>query len=256
MPGALNLDKRPPLLNNTCMNAVDFDIESLARHLQLSPDQVLRMVERGKLPGRRIGGQWRFAAADIHHWWEEHIGGLSDAGQLAAVEVTLETHPAEIDDPKPFLRDLLSIDAIAVPLPARTRGSVIAEMIALGVRSGHVWDPERLAEAVRSRESLHPTALDNGVALLHPRRPLSTVVAEPFLALGRTAQGVPFGHPRGVLTDLFFLIGATDDRSHLRILARLSRVLAAETLLDRLRTAESPRETWEILVECEAEFPA
>ena len=39
----------------------DFGIESLAAYLHVDPAQVLRLAERGKLPGRKVAGQWRFA---------------------------------------------------------------------------------------------------------------------------------------------------------------------------------------------------
>jgi len=39
-----------------------------------TPDQVKKMAERNKLPGRRIGGQWRFSQPEIHQWFEERIG--------------------------------------------------------------------------------------------------------------------------------------------------------------------------------------
>ena len=95
-----------------------------------------------------------------------------------------------------------------------------------------------MAEAVRSREQLHSTALDNGVALMHPRRPLTSILAEPVIALGISPQGIPFGG-RGQLTDIFFLICSTDDRGHLRTLARLSRLIGSDELLDALRQAPS-----------------
>ena len=38
----------------------DFDIDELAKYLHLTPPQVSRMADRGKLPGRKVGGQWRF----------------------------------------------------------------------------------------------------------------------------------------------------------------------------------------------------
>jgi len=235
------------------MNAGDFDIESLARHLHLAPEQVLRMAERGKLPGRRIAGHWRFSAADIHHWWEDRMG-LSSNEDLLLVEAAFDRHATPPDDYDVSLARLLSVDSVAIPLPARTRGSVIKEMVALAVRTGLVWDPERLEEALRARETLHPTALDNGVALLHPRRALASVLGEPFLALGRTSQGLPFGHPRGQMTDIFFLIGSTDDRTHLRILARLSRLLADATFLELLRGDDSVRAIWDALIQREQEL--
>jgi len=237
------------------MNAGDFDIESLARHLHISPELVVKMAERGKLPGRRIAGQWRFAYADIHHWWEERIG-VSSNEDLLLVEEAFERHDAPDEDFPVSLEKLLSVDSMAFPLPARTRGSVIKEMVALAVRTGVVWDPERLEEAIRTREILHPTALDNGVALLHPRRPLPNILAEPFLALGRTSQGLPFGHPRGLLTDVFFLIGSTDDHTHLRILARLSRLLSDATFLGLLRSDADARSILQALVQREQEVYA
>jgi len=218
------------------MTNQDFDIDSLAAYLHLPPAKVARMADRGKLPGRKIGGQWRFAEAEIHHWLEERIG-LSDDDELAQVETVLERRPGGPVETVSIAR-LLPREAIAVPLEARTRGSVIDEMTELAARTGRLWDPAKMAQAVRERENLHPTALDNGVALLHPRRPMRSILAEPFIALGRTYQGVPFGGLSGGLTDVFFLICSMDDQGHLRTLARLSRLLNDATFLDGLRCTE------------------
>jgi PTS system nitrogen regulatory IIA component len=234
------------------MASGDFDVDSLAAYLHLSPQQVARMADRGKLPGRKISGQWRFAEAEIHHWLEDRIG-LSDEEELVQVESVLDRRRGEQAEVV-SLAKMLPLDAIAVPLHAKTRGSVIGEMCQLAARTGLLWDPERMAEAVRERESLHPTALDIGVALLHPRRPMPNILAEPFLALGRTYQGVPFGGVRGGLTDLFFLILSTDDRGHLRTLARLSRLLGDSTTLEGLRCCESPVSTRDWIALREAEL--
>ena len=234
------------------MASRDFDVDSLAAYLHLSPQQVARMADRGKLPGRKISGQWRFAEAEVHHWLEDRIG-LSDEGELVQMENVLDRRRGEQAEVV-SLAKMLPLDAIAVPLQARTRGSVIGEMAQLAARTGLLWDPERMAEAVRERESLHPTALDIGVALLHPRRPMPNILAEPFLTLGRTYQGVPFGGVRGGLTDLFFLILSTDDRGHLRTLARLSRLLGDSTTLDGLRCCENPASTRDWIALREAEL--
>jgi PTS system nitrogen regulatory IIA component len=109
-------------------------------------------------------------------------------------------------------------------------------MVQLVGRTGLLWDEVKMREAVRDREHLHPTALDNGVALLHPRRPLASVLAEPVLAIGSTQRGIAFGGPRGELTDIFFLICSVDDTGHLQMLAKLSRMLADPEFLLGLRT--------------------
>lgn len=40
----------------------------LAAWLQVDEAVVLDMAERGKIPGRQIGDEWRFARASILHW--------------------------------------------------------------------------------------------------------------------------------------------------------------------------------------------
>jgi nitrogen PTS system EIIA component len=219
----------------------DFDLDSLARYLHVSPAQVQKMAERGTLPGRKVAGQWKFPRGEVHHWLEERIGA-ADAADLQHVQGLLD-RDAESQEPAVVqISDLLLPEAIAIPLVARTKNSVITAMVDLAASTGQLWDAAEMAEAVRARESLHPTALDNGVALLHPRRPLPQILGQPFLALGRTQQGIPFGSERGQLTDVFFLICSVDDSQHLRTLARLSRLISAVGFLDELRGAPGPRE--------------
>ena len=230
----------------------DFDLNSLAAYLHLDPAQVARLVERGKLPGRRVAGDWRFSRAEIHHWLEDRIG-LSDEEELQRVEGALQ---AAGNDPLDELSlvDMLPAEAIQIPRAARTRNSVIDSMVEVAARTGWLWDPVKLADAVRSREEMHPTALDNGVALLHPRRPLANMLEQAFLAFGRSEAGIPFGGSRGTLTDLYFLICSTDDRGHLHTLARLSRLLSSPEFISDLRAAPDAASVRELFARAEKEL--
>jgi PTS system nitrogen regulatory IIA component len=225
----------------------DFDLAALAAYLHMMPAQVSRLVERGQLPGRRVAGAWRFSRPEISQWLEQRIG-LSDDDELAAMETNLERADApgagEVN-----LEELLSLDAVAVPLAARTRGSVIAAMCQLAAGTGLLWDAGKMAEAVAAREAMAPTALDIGVALLHPRRPQSSILAQATLALGITSQGIAFGGGGGGLTDVFFLIAATSDHEHLRILARLSRIVNDAQWLSQLRAAPDAITAWRLVVD-------
>jgi PTS system nitrogen regulatory IIA component len=233
----------------------DFDTDSLARYLHVTPAQVQKLAERGNVPGRKIAGQWRFSRGEIHHWLEERIGA-GDASDLQHVEGLLDKAAGVHEGAAMALSELLVPEAIAVPLAARTRSSVVTAMVELAAKSGLLWDPAEMAEAVQAREKLHPTALDNGAALLHPRRPLAHLLAQPLLAFGRTAGGIPFGSESGQLTDLFFLICSIDDSQHLRTLARLSRLIAVPDFLVALREAESSAEVLSIVQKFEAALRA
>lgn len=216
------------------MSQEDFDVDSLAAYLHLDPQKVMRLADRGKIPARKVGGSWVFSAPEVHLWLEERIG-LSDDQELAEVEGVLRGR--HLSEESPSLTQMLPVEAIAIPLVARTRNSVINAMCDQAAQTGLLWDAEKLAEAVRTREEMHPTALENGVALLHPRRPMPGILGEAFLALGCTDSGIPFGSSRGVLTDIFFLILSTDDRIHLHTLARLSRMVTDPDFLRELRSA-------------------
>ncbi len=222
----------------------DFDISSLAAYLHLMPAQVVKLADRGKLPGRRVGGQWRFSRPEIHQWLEQRIG-LSDKEELVQMESTLERVDMVGND-NFSLAALIPLEGIDVALAAKTRGSVISAMAELAAATGMLWDPNNMAEAVAAREAMHPTALDIGVALLHPRRPQPSNLSEAIVALGITGNGIPFGG-RG-LTDVFFLIGATSDNEHLRILARLSRMISDADWLASLRTAVDAQAAHELIV--------
>ena len=235
------------------MASKDLDIDQLALYLHITPAEVSKMAVRGKIPGRRVNNEWRFSESEIHHWLEDRIG-VGDAQELERVEKVLERNIDVTSDERAMLADFLSPLAVAVPLDARTRGSVIREMCSLASQTGLLWDPTTMAEAVAAREALHPTALENGVALLHPRRPQSSILSEPLVALGISTQPIPFGNVSGHRTDVFFLICSTDDCVHLRILARLARLVTDEVFLTMLRSASSPNEAIEIIRTAELEL--
>jgi PTS system nitrogen regulatory IIA component len=223
------------------MPSQDFDTNTLAHYLHISPGQVQKLAERGNVPGRKIAGQWRFSKGEIHHWLEERIGAAGEA-DLHQVQALLDRAAPVHETASVEISELLLPEAIAIPLDARTRSSVVKAMVELAAKTGLLWDSAEMAEAVQARETLHPTALDNGVALLHPRRPLPHILGQPLLALGRTTSGIPFGNTSGQLTDIFFLICSVDDSQHLRTLARLSRLIAAPGFLDAVRDAETAAE--------------
>jgi len=215
------------------MSEEDFDVNSLATFLHLTPAQIEKMANRDKLPGRRIGGVWRFSRSEIHHWFEDRIGA-GDPEELEQYEKVLDSDQPLEDT---SIANLIQPSAVWIPLAARTRNSVISKMCQQAADVGLVWDSGKMETAIKTREILHTTALENGVAMLHPRRPQDTNIAHAFLGLGITASGLPFGGPRGVLTDIFFLIASDNERTHLQTLARLSRMIAVPEFVDQLRAA-------------------
>jgi PTS system nitrogen regulatory IIA component len=226
------------------------DMEELAAYLRRDVREVGKLASRGHLPGHKVGGQWRFARAEINHWIETQLHGYT-AKQLSDLETLSPRGGGERD---PLLAELLSVSSVATPLLATTRASVLKQLVTLAEQSWQVYDPEAILDAVRAREDMASTALPSGVAIPHPRRPLPSALGESVLAFGRTLSGIPFGAPHGELTDIFFLVCCRDDRTHLRILARLTRLFMQPGFLDGLREAETPAESYERVITAEAEM--
>ena len=127
----------------------DFDLEALAEYLHLDPALVARLVERGNLPGRRVSGQWRFSRPEITFWLERRIGASDDDAELAQVEDAMQRGGDPRTEDLLPVSQLLPIEAIAVPLLAQTRISVISSMVELAGSTGWLWDMGRMEEAVR-----------------------------------------------------------------------------------------------------------
>jgi PTS system nitrogen regulatory IIA component len=97
--------------------------------------------------------------------------------------------------------------------------------------------------------------MPSGVAIPHPHRPLGdAVLGESLVVFAKTPRGIPFGGARGSLTDLFFLVCCTDNKTHLRVMARLSRLMLREGFIAQLRSTETAVQSYELLTTAESEL--
>lgn len=223
-------------------------IEELARHIGMDAREVRRLADRGQLPGQLVGGQWRFNQAAMLDWLQREMHGLGDE-HLRNLERAMSDDP----DRSPLLGELIPTDAVEIFLPARSRASVLRELVNLVDRTGMLYDGDALHAALAEREELCSTGLAGGFAFPHPRRPLPFATAEPLVCVARVPAGIPFGAPDGRITDLFILVCAHDERRHLQILARLGLLFSNE-LADRLRAAVDNAAALEALLEVESRF--
>jgi len=229
------------------MGTDTMDLDQLASYLRRDSRELHKLATRGELPGRKVGGAWRFARAEINLWLGTAMRGFDDE-QLKHIEDT-HTEPQE-----PLLTNLLPPACVEVPLASRTKDSILRDMVRLAEQSWQVYDPEAVLDAIRAREEIASTAQPDGVAILHPRRPLPAALGDHVLAFGRTSSGVPFGGPDGTLTDVYFLVCCRDDKTHLRVLARIARLLLRADFLDHVRAAETPPDSLHVIRDAEGEM--
>jgi PTS system nitrogen regulatory IIA component len=141
----------------------------------------------------------------------------------------------------------MSPETVQVPLPGRTKRSVLESLVEVAGRTWQIWEPSTVLNAILEREEIHSTGFENGVAIPHPRNPLPDVLGQSVIAFGRTFSGIPFGAPHRQLSDLFFLVLCHDSRTHLSVLARLGRLMQQPGFLDALRSAEASDEAYRVI---------
>lgn len=215
------------------------------------PPQVLRdAVKYREVPCRKQGIDPIFDAAELDAWGSRRILAL----QLK--ELTPE-HTASTRKDAPTLIDdillplLLRPEFIDIDFRAKTRKSVMRDLVNKAESLELLYDPSDLLKQIEQREALSSTALPGGIALLHPHHPDPYLITEPFMLLARTSRPVWFGADDDAPTDLFCLICCGENLRHLHVLARLCMMIRDTDVLAQIREAQSADEITEIVYAAE-----
>ncbi len=206
----------------------------LAEYLQLSKRTIYRLVDRNQIPAVRVGGQWRFPKSAVDYWLDLRLSKLGPA-DLHALE-------AEESGPPLSLGAVLTESNALVALTPGTSSDVVREFIAR-VAFPEPVDRALVVERVLEREALCSTAMPGGIAVLHTARWVSRVLrGQDVLAVGRLPEPMGFGALDGGRTDLLALVLARNERNHLVLLTKMTRLCQEAAFLTALRTAPDARD--------------
>jgi len=216
-----------------------------ADYLKLAERTLVRLAHEGKIPGVKIGGQWRFRRALL----DEYLDTLASESVATAGAA-----PAQVVDAP--MEEILKPSHIFPDLKVRTRDDVIRAMVKGVTDLGLVNDQAWLEAALAARERLVPTAVPEGVAFLHARRRSPDKFPQQFIALGRSAKGVAFGSPDMGTTKLFFLLALRNDTLHLKWLSRLAWIVRHPGRMGELLEAADLDAVHSVLLEAASSLPA
>jgi PTS system nitrogen regulatory IIA component len=149
-----------------------------------------------------------------------------------------------------LLTELLTPERVVVPLAARDKAGVIAELTHhLVDRSGGAF--HEVLGAVEEREAVLSTGIGFGVAIPHAR---SSAVRELSVVCGLSPVPVPYDSIDGEPVRLFFLIVGPEASAgqHIKILSRIARLVRRENLRQRLCEASTAEQFYATLLDAEA----
>lgn len=150
------------------------------------------------------------------------------------------------------ITDVLHPEAICVDLKARDKKGVLQEMVEPLARVANL-EHDALVRILMDRERLGSTGIGGGIGIPHGKlKGLDSLI----LGFGLSRSGVDFESIDGRPTHLFFLLITPENSTglHLKLLARISRILKDESFKERLFNAADPNEVLDIISQEDEEF--
>lgn len=144
------------------------------------------------------------------------------------------------------LLDILTIECIRAPLTAKDKKGAIDELVDVLHTAKRVSDPAGLKEAVWTRERTRTTGIGHGLAIPHGKAGGMTSLA---MAIGKPATPMDFEAIDGQPVRLIVLLASPPDRTsdHIQALAKISRLMTMEDFRNRVYSAASAQEIFDLL---------
>ncbi|MFH1008695.1 MAG: PTS sugar transporter subunit IIA [Candidatus Latescibacterota bacterium] len=209
---------------------MELKIKDIVDLLQVSEKTVYRWIKEKKIPCYRIHHHYHFNRAEVNEWIMSNGIGLST--QLLNLPLTgRPTH----------LTDLLLHGGVYTGITGNTIRDVLHNAIE-SIDTPQDMDKEDIISALLNREELMSTAIGNGIAIPHPRKPLITNVKDASVSICFLAEGVNFGALDGHPVHTLFLLLTCSPRRHLEVLSKISYLCQMDDFRSMLERRASAQE--------------
>lgn len=148
--------------------------------------------------------------------------------------------------------DVMPKEAILDDLKAQNKKGLLEELI-LPLADSTALNSEDLVRVLMERERLGSTGIGGGIGIPHGKiKDLESLV----LGFGLSRKGIDFESIDGEPTHIFFVLITPEDSTglHLKLLARISRILKNDHFKERLMNATDRDEIFEIIKQEDEEF--
>lgn len=201
---------------------MDLKIQDVADLLNVSEDTVQGWLNEGKIPAYKINEQYRFSRFEIEDWMIKHQGSRAQPQEIPSGTQRYGLYRA------------INKGGVYNEIIGKTKKKIIENTIqkiapALG------FDANIVSDLLIDRENLQPTALNQGIGVPHAR--------DCLLSTGQNAVTViypqtpiDYGALDGEPVHTLFFIFASEDKSHLHLLAKIAHFCSVANNIDFLRS--------------------
>ena len=148
--------------------------------------------------------------------------------------------------------DVLPKEAIVADLTSKDKKGILEELVTPIARITGMKE-EEILQVLLERERLGSTGIGGGIGIPHGKlKSLDSLI----LGFGLSRKGVDFESMDGRPTHIFFLLLTPENSTglHLRLLARISKILKHDPFKEKLLSAGSAGEIYTAIEEEDEEF--
>ncbi len=151
------------------------------------------------------------------------------------------------------LTDILDESSIVADLHANNKTEVLETLVEAVSKTHPTIDTQEILTVLLEREELGSTGIGDGIAIPHGK---SASLSQIISGFGLSKSGIEFDSLDGKPSYLFFLLVAPKNSAgvHLKMLARISRMLKNTDFRQRLLNANSRQEIYQIISEEDAKY--
>ena len=148
--------------------------------------------------------------------------------------------------------DVMSKEAILDDLKSQNKKGILEELV-VPLAGSTGLNADDLVRVLMERERLGSTGIGGGIGIPHGKiKDLESLV----LGFGLSRKGIDFESIDGEPTHIFFVLITPEDSTglHLKLLARISRILKNDHFKERLMNATDQDEIFDIIKQEDEEF--
>lgn len=206
-------------------------LEEVARYLRVSERTVIEWVQKGEVPGGKLGTSWRFKRSEIENWVNKRL----------------------MPRLQPDSRSSLSLTSLITPertalITANSKNEALNQLIDMCITVPGINNRKELADAIFTRESLMSTGIGLSIAVPHAR--LNTV-KNVYMAFAindkpimdyQSLDGIP------VRIIVMIIAGRDQHAQYLLTLSLVSSMLKNQKKRDHIMQSKTAEELITILV--------
>ena len=207
-------------------------INEVSKLLNLPVSTLQRWIRQGNIPVYRHEGRYVFLEKDLRKWAKSHGIVFASKSKQTVVRNETESYSLLLAMKKGGILHGIRGDEASVVLKALVEAAPLDPSI----------DRNELFARLIEREELATTGIGHGVAIPHPRSPLSNGAQEPSITTCFLEVPIDYDAIDALPVFVLFLILSPSPKIHLRLLAKLSHLLRDSSFVDFLRSEPSPKD--------------